>query len=321
MIQDQLKFDSANLKLLRLKCYLCQDTMHLINKCPLVHFYPDSEKVIKKSEFPHPQSRVQYKRKAKKKIKWTRLKTCPIKSIPKEKIEDQEFSSSDEDLDSPLEVKEKHESDNNINLKPIDLSPKRSNNANELFIDFKSGSPRNKRKSCLLEVSRKNFDFGSEENILTPKTQNKSDKLKYDENSNESHEVFEKPKEMKKYFPFANLSIFQSEYEKGRALLKRSHRKAEILKKIANYSFNLELMYREIIGKQKQYRKGAKIISRKGDKSENSAKIRQTVKRFSFLQLKKLQAMRKKSKIRKLFVFFKEKVGGVLKGKFHSTKK
>ena len=319
MIQDQLKFDSANLKLLRLKCYLCQNTMHLINKCPLVHFYPDSEKVIKKSEFPHPQqSRVQYKRKAKKKMKWIRLKICPIKSIPKEKIEDPEFSS-DDDLDSPLEeVKEKQESDNNINLKPIELTPKRSNNANELFIDFKSASPRNKRKS-FIEVSRKNFDFGSEENILSPTIQNKPDKLKY-EDSNENHEVFEKPKEMKKYFPFANLSIFQSQYEKGRALLKRSHRKAEILKKIANYSFNLELMYIEIIGKQKQYRKGAKIISRKGDKSENSAKIRQTVKRFSFLQLKKL-AMRKKSKIRKLYVFFKEKVGGVLKGKFHSTKK
>ena len=80
-IQDKLKFEPKNQNLLRLNCYFCHDPHHLINKCPNAHFYPDYEKVIKFSEFPRVQSRISVIRNPRKKLKWTRLKICPLKSM------------------------------------------------------------------------------------------------------------------------------------------------------------------------------------------------------------------------------------------------
>ena len=81
MIQDQLKSDPSNQKLLRMHCYFCENPLHLISQCPLIHFYPDRERVIKAANFSHSQQRISFQRNRNrnKKSKWKVIK----KDIPK----------------------------------------------------------------------------------------------------------------------------------------------------------------------------------------------------------------------------------------------
>ena len=101
MIQDQINL-SNNIQPLRLRCYICSETGHLMNNCNKFHFIPDHEKIIKTHDFSHPQERnCSYKRiKPKRRNTPYKLnqppqsKFCTLKLNP---LEDEYDSSSSED--------------------------------------------------------------------------------------------------------------------------------------------------------------------------------------------------------------------------------
>ena len=68
MIRDQINLNS-NMQVLRLKCYLCKQSNHLVNSCHFLHFCQDNEKIIKSYEFSHPQERKPFPNRLKKKRK------------------------------------------------------------------------------------------------------------------------------------------------------------------------------------------------------------------------------------------------------------
>ena len=97
MIQDQINL-CHSLNSLRLRCYACHETGHLINDCKILHYYPDKEKTIKCSEFSYPQPRVNFLRtKKKERFKVTKYKKMKISKLKTKNID---FDSSDEDLSS-----------------------------------------------------------------------------------------------------------------------------------------------------------------------------------------------------------------------------
>lgn len=62
MIQDQiLLYDDMHS--LKIRCISCSQTGHIASKCPLIHFLPDKEKVIKKFNFYIDQDRQPFTRK------------------------------------------------------------------------------------------------------------------------------------------------------------------------------------------------------------------------------------------------------------------
>ncbi|CAD8083446.1 unnamed protein product [Paramecium primaurelia] len=55
-VRDQI-LQSENYQPAQLQCYSCNKSNHLIKDCPILHFVPDKEKVIKKEYFPIQQQR------------------------------------------------------------------------------------------------------------------------------------------------------------------------------------------------------------------------------------------------------------------------
>lgn len=130
MIRDQVLLYN-NCAPMKLRCFCCGQTDHLISACSLVHFLPDKEKVIKKHTFFEPQLRKQeyirknYRRNAfKSKIslliahkKAKEALELALKNDRKDDLnsefsslmdlEDQERNSdSNDSLDSPKDVKD-----------------------------------------------------------------------------------------------------------------------------------------------------------------------------------------------------------------------
>ena len=99
MIRDQIMLYD-NLFPLKIRCFCCNQIGHLANNCPLVHFQPDKEKVIKKFNFYLDQERKSdYQRKRIKqnslKIKqYIALETKQIQYILKGDIDKQMSSSN-----------------------------------------------------------------------------------------------------------------------------------------------------------------------------------------------------------------------------------
>ena len=78
MIRDQINM-SSNLQVLRLKCYLCKQSNHLVNSCHFLHFCQDNEKIIKSFEFSYPQVRKPFENRQKKKRKTIAFKALDLK--------------------------------------------------------------------------------------------------------------------------------------------------------------------------------------------------------------------------------------------------
>ena len=286
-IQDKLKFEPKNQNLLRLNCYFCHDPHHLINKCPNAHFYPDYEKVIKFSEFPRVQSRISVIRNPRKKLKWTRLKICPLKSMMLKDDPMEEMPSSKELLPE--------ESDMETSVKNLIQNGKISkvNGLNNQMIQaqFKS------IPHIPLPINKSNFD--NSPNKMFKKERTAWESSDYEENigfqiknklisilPTDSYQIFEKPLEMKKYYPEKNLSSFLTNYEKYRVLRNKTKRKNDILIKISKYSFRLDSMYNEITGQSQQIKKSFNCKNK--EKYAKSGHI-------SLSQLKTLQTLRKRS--------------------------
>lgn len=62
MIKDEI-MNYENINLLRIRCFSCNQMGHLANACPLIHFIPNKEKIIKKYNFYLDQERKQILRK------------------------------------------------------------------------------------------------------------------------------------------------------------------------------------------------------------------------------------------------------------------
>lgn len=97
-LKDQiLLYD--NLNLLNIPCFSCSKTNHFYNDCPLVHFTPDREFIIKRHLFSGPQKeRVIYSRKKKKKLNSLVL----YKKIQGIKLNISENSDDDSEINEKL---------------------------------------------------------------------------------------------------------------------------------------------------------------------------------------------------------------------------
>lgn len=105
MLQDQINF-GPSLNSLRVRCYACKKTDHIINQCNLMHFCQDRERLIKHDDFSHFQERNSSfirKRSIKKHFKLCKEIKMSMK-FPLEQNNEGDFSS-DEDPDE--ETKEK----------------------------------------------------------------------------------------------------------------------------------------------------------------------------------------------------------------------
>lgn len=99
MLQDQINL-GPSLKSLRVRCYACKKTDHIINQCNLMHFCQDRERLIKHDDYSHFQERNSSfirKKSIKKHFKLLKEIKMSMKS-PLEAYNEGDFSS-DEDLD------------------------------------------------------------------------------------------------------------------------------------------------------------------------------------------------------------------------------
>lgn len=174
MMQDQINFYSI-FSNLRIKCYACNKTGHLINECKMLHFCADREKVIKLNDFSHPQDRKAFLRKQTKK---KRAKVFQQKTYSKLNTAFSEISqtynfdnnSSDEENDEAnIEQKpeEKNEEQNNIFFKQISSSAELSSPRHKINVMpfIKASDTKNfkinlesagERKSFLLDTNVQN---------------------------------------------------------------------------------------------------------------------------------------------------------------------
>ena len=65
-VKDQIKFNHYY-NSTQLKCISCDKTTHLYSECPLIHFIPDRDFIIKRSLCSKPQERSDFNRKKRKK--------------------------------------------------------------------------------------------------------------------------------------------------------------------------------------------------------------------------------------------------------------
>ncbi|CAD8067471.1 unnamed protein product [Paramecium sonneborni] len=56
MIKDKVIINQ-DLSDLQIKCYGCKSNFHMVNYCPILHFNPNQDRVIKQSLYPHQQER------------------------------------------------------------------------------------------------------------------------------------------------------------------------------------------------------------------------------------------------------------------------
>ena len=66
-LKDQIKLYS-NYSKIYMKCACCKKNTHIYNDCPLIHYIPDADFLIKRQIFPHSQERGTFPRKKQKKF-------------------------------------------------------------------------------------------------------------------------------------------------------------------------------------------------------------------------------------------------------------
>lgn len=80
MIENQINLDSSINKL-RMKCYVCNKTGHLVNECNILHYCPDKEKVIKQNDYFHMQDRQSFVRRKNKRAQYKIYNYKPLKAL------------------------------------------------------------------------------------------------------------------------------------------------------------------------------------------------------------------------------------------------
>lgn len=109
MLQDEINL-GPNLQNMRIRCYSCKKTGHLINQCNLMHFCPDRERIIKYDDFSHLQSRAPFNRKKLAKKRYRIFEAKKIQRIPMPlALQTCDLDSSDEDNDDVLDSSQEKE--------------------------------------------------------------------------------------------------------------------------------------------------------------------------------------------------------------------
>ena len=161
MLQDQINL-GPSLQSMRVRCYSCKKTGHLINQCNLMHFSPDKERVIKYDDFSHFQERASFTRKKLEKRRFKTFQPIKISKTFELNMQTCEYDSSDEEIQDDCETKKKvsffkqtsskldnffsqSSSITEVKQNPVPLFEKTKT---KQFVD---NSLNNERKSCLLE--------------------------------------------------------------------------------------------------------------------------------------------------------------------------
>lgn len=240
MIQDQIKFASSSSEVLRMKCYLCKNLSHCINNCPLLHFYPDREKVIKAYDYPFFQKRKTYQRLCKKKEK-TKILKNPLYTIKKQELKDFEHEKVENKLlnqnnicsiDSELKFEEEEKNEENI-IKSL---------------------------TSIKNEENKKFSPKSSEGSFTDKSKihKKATKICIEKD-------FERLFIARKYFPLKNFSNFKAAYQIENVAINSpvDKEKKWKIKKISKFTFYPEKML-ELLEKKTKKLRSPEIKLKKG---------------------------------------------------------
>lgn len=157
MLRDNLLL--KNSKVIKLNCFSCGRKTHQIKTCPLIHYVPDKEKIIKQYEYCYNQERKKILRK-KKKIRFSFSKLQILakkfeKKINQEKrdaltrILEEKYTDSFQNLDS-MEIENLIEQ---INSSKNDKAPKEYKEVKGTFSNLE-----------IIEEKKDNFKNEDEEN-------------------------------------------------------------------------------------------------------------------------------------------------------------
>ena len=280
MIQDQINL-SNNIQPLRLRCYICNETGHLMNNCNKLHFIPDSEKIIKVNDFSYPQERnCSYKRVKTKKSKTLHKLHQPqaqVSSIKLKSIEiEDESSNEEESLDDEREESQKI-SDPKIELNAISESCERKSIFFEKkeerfnkpniplqgpgqFSDFMNNSiskpiqllQSSSDKAGSLENSPNNKKSIGEKKLICEK---KNSTIEASTLSNNDILNFERMQNFKTYFPENNFKeIIMNYNEKNLCGIINDYKQNEIFR-LSQYTIRPVLTYQSMRNKNNCYKR------------------------------------------------------------------
>jgi len=284
MIQDQINL-SNNIQPLRLRCYICNETGHLMNNCNKLHFIPDSEKIIKVNDFSYPQERnCSYKRVKTKKSKTLHKLHQPqaqVSSIKLKSIEiEDESSNEEESLDDEREESQKI-SDPKIELNAISESCERKSIFFEKkeerfnkpniplqgpgqFSDFMNNSiskpiqllQSSSDKAGSLENSPNNKKSIGEKKLICEK---KNSTIEASTLSNNDILNFERMQNFKTYFPennFKEIITLQNEKNIGSRINSRINRRKQTeISRLSQYTIRSILLYEAVKNKNIEYKR------------------------------------------------------------------
>lgn len=160
MIKDQIRFYNTY-KPLRIRCFACNQIGHIVKNCPLVHFTPDNEKIIKRYNFYDDQERNNI---------FTRKNLRGFNALDKKNL----VVSSSKKIKDWLQ----NEKMALLTLYDRELSDNSSEETVEEEVEDKSES--------LEEISEKNINFRTNSEVFTTETNNNVDPSPINASSNKN---------------------------------------------------------------------------------------------------------------------------------------
>lgn len=179
MIRDSLLLNNDQ-NFIRSKCFSCNRYTHQISQCPLLHYMPDKEKIIKKAEFYNDQERKLFFRRAKNRFRFNNVKYS-AHEIQKKIEKERKINFYDDFRESRV-----NESSNNLesqNFENLDLKLKE-------IKDLSNKSFENDEEGTILKKSRftnKNQEKSTYHNLdvleeLESENEEKKESLELDKN-------------------------------------------------------------------------------------------------------------------------------------------
>lgn len=303
MIQDILN-NNSNSYNLKNKCYACNLNGHSVQKCNKIHFCPDREKIIKKTEFSFPQQRNPFKRKKEKKIRAGLFKKIkieinePLDSYDEKSSISNDYSSESNHQDnSEFTEKEMEPSENFFSNQQSSknlLANKNIKNRPSLTLNIQP-EPRISINSESLPQKSESELFGDKEKMDNSMKKNIPGNLEkeIDYESPIIYELrdFDKIQNYKKYFPDMNFNKIEKSFnETNSQNHKNNKKKLNYLKRYSMYTFNINSMYTLINRRRKQ---------RSGQSSPKVSSKKSHADRFLNIIKKIMEIIKKKKETKK----------------------
>lgn len=289
-IKDQILF-YKNFNPLRLKCYCCNKSGHLVSNCSLIHFVPDIELIVKKCNFSTDQDRKPYfKRKSMKHCTFGYKKIlqkvaekfhCSLLEENEEKKTYTNINSDIEDDNDDKKISTKNFSiieNRELSTESVEEKErfKRLNEPTSAelkvtkgnLIDINEGIIKNDGSQSKIYDDKSLLQIKMTTTLGTMKEKTHSHTMESgthlktgNKNVDRFGELFENLKYFKHYFPEQNCQVICEKYNKENFKMKDFPRKIMIVRtKLAQYTFFVEEMRKQMpfeMRKRKKMKKNA----------------------------------------------------------------